>query len=101
MSPLSELLTQREALERQIQAAQAADKSRAIAEVKRLMALHGLTATDIAAKPAATRSASSERKVAPKYQDPETGASWSGRGLRPRWLVAAISSGRQLEEFAI
>ncbi len=25
-------------------------------------------------------------KVAPKYRDPETGATWSGRGREPLWL---------------
>jgi DNA-binding protein H-NS len=39
--------------------------------------------------------------VAPKYRDPETGATWAGRGLKPRWLTAAIKSGKSLESFAI
>jgi DNA-binding protein H-NS len=40
-------------------------------------------------------------KVAPKYQHPETGETWSGRGLKPRWLTAAMKSGKSLEAFAI
>jgi DNA-binding protein H-NS len=39
--------------------------------------------------------------VAPKYRHPETGETWSGRGLNPRWLTAAIKSGKSLESFAI
>ena len=39
--------------------------------------------------------------VAPKYRDAETGATWAGRGLKPRWLTAAMKSGRSLESFAI
>jgi DNA-binding protein H-NS len=40
--------------------------------------------------------------VAPKYRNPENPSeTWAGRGLRPRWLVAAIKSGRKLEDFAI
>jgi DNA-binding protein H-NS len=39
--------------------------------------------------------------VAPKYRDPETGATWAGRGLKPRWLTSAIKSGKSLEAFAI
>jgi DNA-binding protein H-NS len=39
--------------------------------------------------------------VAPKYRDPETGATWAGRGLKPRWLTAAMKSGKSLEHFAI
>ena len=39
--------------------------------------------------------------VAPKYRDPETGATWAGRGLKPRWLTAALKSGKSVESFAI
>jgi DNA-binding protein H-NS len=39
-------------------------------------------------------------KVAPKYEGPN-GEKWSGRGKKPRWLTAAISEGRQLEDFLI
>jgi DNA-binding protein H-NS len=43
----------------------------------------------------------SRAAVAPKYRDPETGATWAGRGLKPRWLTAALKSGKSLESFAI
>jgi DNA-binding protein H-NS len=40
--------------------------------------------------------------VAPKYRNPENPSeTWAGRGLRPRWLVAAIKDGKKLEDFAI
>lgn len=39
-------------------------------------------------------------KVAPRFRGPE-GETWSGRGLRPKWLTALIAQGRKLEEFAI
>ena len=34
-------------------------------------------------------------------RDAATGNSWSGRGLRPNWLKAALASGRKLEDFAV
>jgi DNA-binding protein H-NS len=40
------------------------------------------------------------RKVAPKYRGPN-GETWSGRGLKPRWLTAAMSEGRELQDFLI
>jgi DNA-binding protein H-NS len=41
-------------------------------------------------------------KVLPKYSNPSAPAeTWSGRGKQPRWLVAALQSGHQLEEFRI
>jgi DNA-binding protein H-NS len=39
--------------------------------------------------------------VAPKYRHPETGETWAGRGLKPRWLTAAMKSGKSLESFAV
>jgi DNA-binding protein H-NS len=40
--------------------------------------------------------------VAPKYRNPENATeTWAGRGLKPRWLTAAIKSGKKLEDFAI
>jgi DNA-binding protein H-NS len=40
--------------------------------------------------------------VAPKYRNPDNPAeTWAGRGLRPRWLAAAIKGGKTLEDFAI
>ena len=40
------------------------------------------------------------KKVAPKYRGPK-GVTWSGRGLKPRWLVAEMKKGKKLESFAI
>jgi DNA-binding protein H-NS len=39
--------------------------------------------------------------VAAKYRNPETGETWAGRGLKPRWLTAALKAGKSLESFAI
>ena len=41
-------------------------------------------------------------RVFPKYRSSSTPAeTWSGRGKQPRWLVAAIKSGRKIEDFRI
>jgi DNA-binding protein H-NS len=40
--------------------------------------------------------------VPPKYRNPENPVeTWAGRGLKPRWLAAALKSGKKLEEFSI
>jgi len=39
--------------------------------------------------------------VEPKYRDPMSGATWSGRGRPPRWLSEAVEAGRSREEFLI
>jgi DNA-binding protein H-NS len=40
-------------------------------------------------------------RVLPKYRNPKTSETWSGRGKLPRWLVAAMKSGKKIEEFRI
>jgi DNA-binding protein H-NS len=40
------------------------------------------------------------KKVAAKYRD-KAGNTWAGRGVKPRWLVAAIKAGKKLEDFAV
>ncbi len=37
----------------------------------------------------------------PKYRDPESGATWAGRGAQPRWLVAALKAGKKAEDFLV
>jgi DNA-binding protein H-NS len=42
------------------------------------------------------------KRLAPRYRNPKNRAeTWAGRGLRPRWLVAALKGGKKLEAFAI
>ena len=46
--------------------------------------------------------AGSRGKVAPKYRNPDNPSeTWAGRGLKPRWLTAAIVAGKKLEHFSI
>jgi DNA-binding protein H-NS len=41
-------------------------------------------------------------RVFPKYRNPnEPSETWSGRGKQPRWLAAALKTGRTIEEFVI
>jgi DNA-binding protein H-NS len=46
------------------------------------------------------RSALKGKKVPPKYRSP-SGETWAGRGVRPRWMVAAIKGGKKFEDFLI
>src|SRR5262252_6615033 len=40
--------------------------------------------------------------VPPKYRNPDNPEeTWAGRGLKPRWLAAALKSGKKLEDFSI
>jgi DNA-binding protein H-NS len=41
------------------------------------------------------------RKLEPKYKDPATGETWSGRGKLPNFVKQAIAEGKTLEDFKI
>jgi DNA-binding protein H-NS len=99
MPKLTELLAQKAQLEQQIAQAQREERGAAIAQVKALMAEHGLTAADLTSRVA--KKAGNGGKVAAKYVNKATGETWSGRGLQPRWLKAALGSGKKLADFAV
>jgi DNA-binding protein H-NS len=40
------------------------------------------------------------KKIAPKYRGPD-GSTWTGRGMKPRWLSSALEGGKKLEDFLI
>jgi DNA-binding protein H-NS len=102
---LEELLDQKATLERQISEAQRLQRADAISACLALMAASGLTAADLA--PTSTKRKGSNAghkvgsKVAPKYRDPSSGSTWTGRGLKPKWMAAALLRGAQLIDFAI
>ncbi len=100
MATLSELLAQKAELERQIAETQRAERADAIAQIRQLMAQYGLDMADITGRSGlATRAPAT--KVAAKYRDPATGQTWSGRGLQPNWLKAALAGGKSLADFAL
>ena len=45
--------------------------------------------------------ASARKTVAPKYRNPATGDTWTGRGKAPRWVVDAEASGQSRDQFLI
>lgn len=98
---LSELLAQRAALEQQILDVQRAERADAVAKVRALMAEYGLTAADLGSRSPLPTRKTAGTPVAPKYRHPATGDTWSGRGLKPKWLKAAIDSGAALDDFKI
>ena len=95
MSSYKELLKQREALEQKINEARRNELSEAVSQVRALVTEFGLTAQDVFPAGKA-RSASAGPKVAPKYRNPATGQTWTGRGKAPKWI-----QNENREQFAI
>jgi DNA-binding protein H-NS len=85
MVSYQELLDQRAQLEADIAAARAAERRAAIVEIRRLMSEHHIVTHEILPRRAARRARAREGAVL--YQDPASGATWSGRGRPPRWLA--------------
>jgi len=52
-------------------------------------------------RPPGRRSKLKGRKVPPKYRDPKTGETWSGRGAMVGWMAAAIKAGKKRDDFLI
>ncbi len=85
MKTYSELLADFEKLKQDIDAVREYE-AKLIAE--RVLALLSESGIDIRAIVNGLQSEPRERKrIKPKYWDPKTGVTWSGRGRTPRWLV--------------
>ncbi|HEX6704637.1 MAG TPA: H-NS histone family protein [Albitalea sp.] len=102
MASLQDLLDRKAALEKEIEATRRQERSDAISKVKALMTQYGLSVADLGTKPAAKAAKGGKGgKVAAKYRNAATGDTWSGRGLQPKWLKAALAAGRKIDEFAV
>ncbi|MFG0610788.1 H-NS family nucleoid-associated regulatory protein [Delftia sp. WSY_14] len=84
MSEYQNLLARKAEIDAQIAAAQAEAKAKAVTEARALIQEHGLTAADVF--PPQGKKAKGSVGV-PKYRDPGTGATWTGRGKPPNWIV--------------
>jgi len=85
MPSYQELLAQREQLDKQIKEAVQREKADGIAKAKVIIEQYGLNASDLFSRKAAS-SRGPSGKVAPKYRDPSTGETWTGRGKAPKWI---------------
>jgi len=94
------------------------EKSAILTGIKEQMSTYGITLKDLqiggSSKVIAPQGVKTEtsiksesqvkatrRKPEAKYLDPKTGSTWSGRGKTPKWLQAALLSGKKKEKYAI
>lgn len=103
MATYQELLAQREALEKQIEAARKTELADAITRVKTIIKEYGLTAAQCGFGSSTTSEvATATRKPAKdKYITPDGLTKWTGRGRAPKVFQALFDSGRDKEEFLI
>ncbi|MFJ1259794.1 H-NS histone family protein [Cupriavidus sp. CuC1] len=95
MATYKQLLAEREKLEAQLTEVRQTEVAGVIEKIQSLMTEYELTVDDLTPKrrrgrPAAAGKAKAPAKekvsLPPKYQDPKTGATWTGRGRAPAWL---------------
>lgn len=86
MPTYKELLAQRQNLDAQIEALRKTETQDALASVRQLISEFGLTQADIFPAGRA-KSPLKGNTVAAKYRDPQSGATWTGRGKPPLWIA--------------
>lgn len=91
MATYKQLIAQKEALEAKLAEVKANEVAGVIQQIQTLMSEYDLTVEDIAPKrrrgrPAGSKADGAKQPLPPKYRDPKTGATWSGRGRPPAWI---------------
>ena len=82
MPSYQELIAQKNALDKRIEEARSTEAKEALATVKQLIATFGFTSQQVFPwKP------EEKKKVEARYYDPESGATWTGRGKPPLWIA--------------
>lgn len=116
---LEELLEQQRKLAEVIQQRRAAEREKGIEEILKIMKTLELTPADLGIQVATAAPARAKRaprdsgpagtaardgrggKPGPKYKDPKSENTWSGRGLRPKWFKDALAEGVTVEQMLI
>ncbi|KVQ42511.1 H-NS histone [Burkholderia cepacia] len=95
MATYLELKAQADALAQQAEEARLAELDSVITTMREQIAEYGITPDQLFGR----RRAAAPRArapIAPKYRDPKTGATWSGRGKAPQWIANAKNRNRFL-----
>ncbi|AJY06914.1 H-NS histone family protein [Burkholderia sp. SIMBA_043] len=102
---LADLLAQQKALSEQIEALKAEEEANTIAQILAMIDMHGQPLAEkivaqLGQKYGLQRKVRQDRTqrsktvptLAAKYRNPETGATWSGKGRSPAWIVGDKSN---------
>jgi DNA-binding protein H-NS len=101
MATISELRAQAEALLKQAQEQEEAERKKLFDSILKKLADAGFGLNDLNehAKPSRKNSLAGT-KVEPKFRSP-AGEEWTGRGHQPQWLKDALATGKRKEDFLI
>jgi len=78
----------------QAEAVKTEEKQQAAEACRAMIATYGITARDLGLDKTVKAKTGPKpgNKVSPKYRDPLSGATWSGRGKTPKWINGADRS---------
>jgi DNA-binding protein H-NS len=100
MPTLQELLQWQQVLDQQIKDVRRSELTAVLANIRAQVRQFGLTASDVfpsSSSSSGNRSSGKTLgKVAPKYRDPASGKTWTGRGKTPKWI-----EGQERSQFII
>ena len=82
MTTIAELLAQKEAIEQQIAEIRENERADAISRARAIVVEFELTADDLFS----SKKIKVKKQAEAKYQNPETGETWTGRGKPPVWI---------------
>ncbi|KGW18037.1 H-NS histone family protein [Burkholderia pseudomallei] len=97
MATYLELKAQADALAQQAEEARLAELDAIVSAIREQVAEYGITPEQIFGR-RRSDAANPRAPIAPKYRDPKTGATWSGRGKAPQWIAGAKNRNRFLIE---
>lgn len=95
MTSYAEYVEQIAKLQSLADAARQEEIAGALQQIKSLMQQYGITINDLNSH-RKSKSPNLKGTVAAQYRNPESGATWTGRGRAPRWL-----DGKNKEQFRI
>jgi DNA-binding protein H-NS len=86
MATYRQLSVQLERLQQKIDKEREKAIADAIAEIRAKIDEFDITPEELGFRPRAARATKAKRPLPPKYRNPKTGETWSGRGRAPAWL---------------
>ena len=104
---IKELESLQKKIEKEIKKRRSKTQEEGLKKIKLIAAEYGLSASELknlsVVKARKVKPKTEKRgPVAPKYRDPSDSANtWTGRGRKPKWVEAFLSSGGQLDQIII
>lgn len=85
MATYKDLQGQIEKLQKQADQAREKEIAAVVTQIKQMMTEYGIQASDLG-MPSSKRKRKTGTPTAPKFQNPQTGETWTGRGRAPKWI---------------